>query len=124
MRVKLLAVVVLASIGLSARPCSACSCGISSIDVALAISQSGGGPLEKKGLLGAGDSVFAGRVTKIQKDSKILSLLHIPQDVVKVTIEVSQVWKGEPSPVRVVRTQASSASCGFSFVKGTEYLIF
>jgi hypothetical protein len=63
-------------------------------------------------------SVFAGKVTKVENTKEIT---HGP---VRVTIEVSRIWKGARAPVRTVWTSETSASCGFPFRTGQEYLIF
>jgi hypothetical protein len=42
----------------------------------------------------------------------------------KVTFEVSEVWKGNHKRQLVVMTSDSSASCGYSFEKGKEYLVY
>jgi hypothetical protein len=43
---------------------------------------------------------------------------------VKVTFEVSEVWKGNNKQRLVVMTSDSSASCGYSFQEGEEYLVY
>ncbi len=42
----------------------------------------------------------------------------------QATFAVTRVWKGINQPTVVVVTPASSASCGFAFVQGQEYLVY
>ena len=42
----------------------------------------------------------------------------------QVTFAISKVWKGTDQPTIEVLTSASSASCGFEFVQGEEYLVY
>jgi len=43
---------------------------------------------------------------------------------VLVTFAVTEGWKGASQPTIVVRTPASSASCGVDFVEGQHYLVY
>src|SRR4051794_7047671 len=45
-------------------------------------------------------------------------------DPVQVTFAIGKVWKGTDQPTIDVLTPASSASCGFEFVQGEEYLVY
>jgi hypothetical protein len=41
-----------------------------------------------------------------------------------VTVRVKEVWKGEVTEEVQVHTAGSSAACGYSFAKGSVYLIY
>ena len=70
-------------------------------------------------------AVFAGRVTDVVEQHDGGGVASGPSLAgVKVTFEVSKVWKGEPIRQLVVTTSGSSASCGYSFQKGQEYLVY
>jgi hypothetical protein len=43
---------------------------------------------------------------------------------VRVTMEVTRVWKGEPGAEALIRTNDSSAACGRNFDVGTAYLVY
>ena len=61
-------------------------------------------------------SVFAGQaieITQLRQEEKV-----------RVIFKVSRVWKGRRSPRLVVTTSGSSASCGYSFEQGKEYLVY
>jgi MYXO-CTERM domain-containing protein len=63
-------------------------------------------------------AVFTGEVSAIEKNTatKFGGL--------EVTLRVKRMWKGEPSEELKVHTAGSSAACGYSFVKGTTYLVY
>lgn len=42
----------------------------------------------------------------------------------RVTLAVSQSWKGTNAAVLVITTAADSAACGFPFAAGKEYLVY
>jgi len=75
--------------------------------------------------LGEADAVFSGTVVakedvnKPRADGVIGSM-----DPVEYTIAVLEVWKGELADTVAVRTARFSASCGFPFEIGTQYLIY
>jgi len=61
-------------------------------------------------------AVFAGRaIDVIQRN---------PDSEVQVIFEVSRIWKGQKRPRIVVMTSSSSASCGYSFQKTEQYLVY
>lgn len=64
-------------------------------------------------------AVFAGQVTEIVAPADLGG-----SNPVVVTFAVSQGWKGAEQTTIVVSTTGSSASCGFEFVKGQEYLVY
>lgn len=65
-------------------------------------------------------AVFAGRVTNIDRPSNFTSTI----DPIKVTFDVSYVWKGKESNTINLLTARESASCGFPFEEGKEYLVY
>lgn len=64
--------------------------------------------------LGEADAVFQGRVVDVRNG----------REDRRVRIRVSRRWKGAAGDTVTVRTSRSSASCGFDFVAGTEYLVY
>ncbi len=65
-------------------------------------------------------AVFAGRVTDIDPPAVMTSTL----DENKITFDVSRTWKGvDRSPVYIY-SSGSSASCGYEFEVGKEYLVY
>ena len=61
-------------------------------------------------------AVFAGRVIDVIQPN--------PDSEVQVRFEVSRIWKGQKRPQIVVMTSSSSASCGYSFQAGEQYLVY
>jgi hypothetical protein len=69
--------------------------------------------------LASATSVFSGRVTALAG-----AVDSGGPDPVQATFAVTGVWKGADQPTLVVVTPASSASCGFAFAQGQEYLVY
>jgi hypothetical protein len=69
--------------------------------------------------LASATSVFSGRVAALSG-----AVDAGGSDPVQVTFAISKVWKGTDQPTIEVLTPASSASCGFEFVQGEEYLVY
>ena len=69
--------------------------------------------------LASATSVFSGRVTALAG-----AVDSGGPDPVQATFAVTRVWKGAGQPTVVVVTPASSASCGFAFAQGQEYLVY
>lgn len=67
-------------------------------------------------------SVFAGRVSEIAGPNR--DGVGSTGDSVRVTFEVSDVWKGPPVSPITLETAASSASCGYEFQPDVEYLVY
>jgi hypothetical protein len=59
-------------------------------------------------------TVFAGAVAAVEPG----------KDGLLVTFDVAQSWKGPVGPRLTLATSGSSASCGFEFVPGEEYLVY
>lgn len=94
---------------LNANPASACSCIRSTPQQNFA----------------RASTVFSGRVIDIQP-----SLFNEQRSInerranPKIRFEVSRVWKGKLERQSFVMTSGSSASCGYAFQKGKEYLVY
>jgi hypothetical protein len=69
-------------------------------------------------------TVFAGRVIDVVDESESRPEVSRPLLGFKVIFEVSNVWKGKVEKQQVVLTSGSSASCGYSFEKGKDYLVY
>jgi hypothetical protein len=63
--------------------------------------------------------VFKGKVI----DIKLVRDIRGYQSI-SVLFQVSQVWKGKKQSQVIIATGAHSASCGFNFVKGQEYIVY
>lgn len=61
-------------------------------------------------------AVFAGQVVQVNQPGN--------REEVRVSFKVSRVWKGNLTPQLQVGTSSSSASCGYNFQKGEEYLVY
>ena len=67
-------------------------------------------------------AVFAGKVVGIIKPIGFGSISSA--DPIKVTFRVNTVWKGPVSLTTTITTSRSSASCGYPFEEGVEYIIY
>ena len=74
------------------------------------------------------DAVFRGTVVNIDTSSlqkaKQQFGLGSSIDPVEVRFDVSEVWKGPKNKSLEVETARSSASCGYNFEQGKEYLVY
>jgi hypothetical protein len=68
--------------------------------------------------LSSSHAVFTGEVTDIEPNhaTRFRGL--------EITLRVKRVWKGAPQEEIKVHTAASSAACGYTFVKGKTYLVY
>jgi len=66
-------------------------------------------------------AVFAGKVVGIDAPS---GLVISSADPVKVTFNVSKVWKGPTYKTLVITTARNGASCGYSFKEGEDYVVY
>ena len=64
-------------------------------------------------------AVFSGKATSVTRETTLDR-----GDMVLVTFAVARAWKGPQEATIAVRTPGSSASCGFDFVEGQEYLVY
>jgi serpin B len=99
-------VVALLVVLLPATPVYACSC------------LPPGAPLAE---MAQATAVFAGRVTHIKAPA---GAIISSADPVTVTFAVSHVWKGPEESEISLTTARQSASCGFPFQEGQEYLVY
>ncbi|MDE2685876.1 MAG: hypothetical protein OXI16_00030 [Chloroflexota bacterium] len=71
------------------------------------------------------DAVFAGDVVSISESKGMFgSWLASSADPVTVEFRVNSVWKGEIHETLFMQTAWSSASCGFEFVQGEQYIVY
>lgn len=71
--------------------------------------------------LSSAAAVFSGKVTKVDApQGQVIS----SADPVTVTFAVQKVWKGATESQLVVTTALDSASCGYNFELGQEYLVY
>ncbi|MGC5323925.1 hypothetical protein [Brevibacillus sp. SYSU BS000544] len=80
------------------------------------------GPVKEA--LASADAVFAGRVTEVVKPKPNGQGLISSTDPVQVTFDVSTSWKGVTTKQITIKTALDSASCGFAFEAGKEYLVY
>ncbi len=67
-------------------------------------------------------AVFVGKVTTIQDSNT--GAVQSSADPMKVSFQVSEVWKGNVFAEQALFTSRDSASCGFNFEVGKEYLVY
>lgn len=80
------------------------------------------GPVKEA--LAQADAVFAGKVTEIVKPKPNAQGIISSADPVQVTFDVSTSWKGVTTKQVTIKTALDSASCGFAFEAGKEYLVY
>jgi hypothetical protein len=99
---------VLAAAAIIVRPnCAyACSC------------RPPGTPAEE---LNQSDAVFLGRVVEV---NAARGSITGSGDSTTVTFDVSKVWKGQITRTSILVTPGSSASCGFTFEQGKDYVVY
>ena len=105
--VVLVLVTLAVSLGGAVEPCYACSCIMP------------GSPQEE---MGRSSVVFQGKVTEV-RGAPAGDMVN-SMDPVQVIFEVSRVWKGPEYKNLVISTAMSSASCGFEFQPGQEYIVY
>jgi hypothetical protein len=66
------------------------------------------------------DAVFSGKVTQQTPNANLVE----GTQSLKVAFEVGQVWKGSVPQQILLATSDSSASCGYTFENGKEYLVY
>jgi len=109
----ILGLAVLLSAGLMVKPKAAFACSCAG---PLSAEKQVQDELERK------TAIFAGKVTEVVPPPK--KRIMSSADEVKVTFEVTKVWKGELGRETVVYTAQSSASCGYeNFEVGTAYIV-
>ncbi|CAM2903118.1 hypothetical protein PASE110613_06865 [Paenibacillus sediminis] len=85
---------------------SACSC---------AVSPSVSGEFQMQ------TAVFSGKVVSIALPNTVMKSTADP---IQVNFEVFEVWKGDVGRKISITTARDSASCGFDFVEGQQYLVY
>ena len=73
--------------------------------------------------LQSAEAVFAGRVIQVEAPPAVGGVISTA-DPVRVTFQVAEVWKGPVEPLLEIVTPRESASCGYEFVRGQEYLVY
>lgn len=106
MKIWLLILIIFSSLALGVNHAQACSC----IQPA--------GVLES---LEQATAVFSGEVIEIKEPKNIFTDSSNP---LTVTFSLSRTWKGPDYKTLKVHTPISSASCGYTFVVGQEYLVY
>jgi hypothetical protein len=94
-------------LALSPRPAYACTCAPP------------GPPAEA---LAMATAVFAGTVTAV--DDPATGPEISSADLMTITFDVSQVWKGDSAETVAIKSPRDSASCGYPFEIGREYLVY
>ncbi|WP_110114883.1 hypothetical protein [Bacillus sp. CGMCC 1.16541] len=68
-------------------------------------------------------AVFRGKVLRVER-VKVPLNEDFPSEVNVVTFEVNRIWKGPLDSQLLVYTELDSASCGYSFSVGREYVVY
>ncbi|HEX8681188.1 MAG TPA: hypothetical protein VF707_02670 [Ardenticatenaceae bacterium] len=66
--------------------------------------------------------VFAGQL--VEAEAAPAGGMVSTADLIPYTFEVSQVWKGEVHSTITIGSAMSSASCGYEFAVGEEYIVY
>jgi len=74
--------------------------------------------------LAQADAAFAGTVVKIEEIYPAMVGTNRMWSRWKVTLRVSQTWKGTNAPELAVRTDMADNNCGYYFLKGSNYVVF
>lgn len=78
-------------------------------------------PPPPKELLEKSSAVFAGKVIDIYTPEKTKTGEN---QYLKVTFDTSKIWKGPKNKKIVIKTNNSSAACGYTFEKDQEYVVY
>jgi Tissue inhibitor of metalloproteinase len=98
--------VALSGVAATASPCWACSCAEDT----------------PKGYAKRADVVFTGRVVEVRGGGSDDGTYG--DDNLKVRFRVKKVYKGKAKRATTVRTNESSAACGYGFSEGKRYTVF
>lgn len=66
-------------------------------------------------------AVFSGKAMKIEEPPQAIEHSSAP---VTITFAVKETWKGNVDRMATVKTARSTASCGYAFLEGAEYLVY
>ncbi|HEY0550491.1 MAG TPA: hypothetical protein VGF13_12885 [Verrucomicrobiae bacterium] len=71
-------------------------------------------------------AVFSGTVENTEKSSYRVTYdgKEFTHERIKVTVRVQESWKGTNAATLVIYTETDGAMCGYSFAKGTRYIIY
>ncbi len=108
MRILLSLVLTISMLTIETGPAYACSCVIP-------------GPPDEE--LANSSAVFSGKVVNLAEPFSGFGPVS-SADPIKVTFQVDKVWKGSVSQTTTISTARSSASCGYTFEKGGEYIVY
>lgn len=108
MRIFLLLVIIVSMLTIETESAYACSCAPS-------------GPLDEE--LTNAAAVFTGKVVGLAEPIGGFGPIS-SADPIKVTFQVYTVWKGSVSQTTTITTARSGASCGYTFEKGGEYIVY
>ena len=108
MRIFLLLVIIVSMLTFDIEPASACSCAPPGSSV--------------EGLTIAA-AVFTGKVVGFAEPISGFGPIS-SADPIKVTFQVYTVWKGSVSQTTTINTARSGSSCGYTFEKGGEYIVY
>ena len=108
MRIFLLLVIIVSMLKIETESACACSCAPP-------------GPLDEE--LTNATAVFTGKVVSLAEPIGGFGPIS-SADPIKVTFQIYTVWKGSLSQTTTITTARSGASCGFTFEKGGEYIVY
>jgi len=108
MRILLLLVIITSMLTIETGPAYACSCAPP-------------GPPDEE--LSNAAAVFTGKVISLAKPKGGFGPVS-SADPIEVTFQVDKVWKGSVSQTTTITTARSGASCGYTFEKGSEYIVY
>ena len=79
-----------------------------------------------KEALAKADAVFSGTVESVERssDKSTNDGKESVHERFKVTVRVTESWKGTNAATLVVYTELDGAMCGYDFAKGSSYLIY
>jgi len=108
MRIFLLLVIIVSMLTIETETAYACSCALP-------------GPPDEE--LSNAAAVFTGKVVSLAEPFGGFGPIS-SADPTKVTFQVYTVWKGSVSQTTSITTARSGASCGYTFEKGSEYIVY
>ncbi len=108
MRIFLILVIIVSMLTIETESAYACSCAPP-------------GPLDED--LTTAAAVFTGKVVGLAESTGGFGPIS-SADPIKVTFQVYTVWKGSVSQTTTITTARSGASCGYTFEKGGEYIVY
>ena len=107
-----MALLVVGLVALLPDCASACSCGMT-----------GGQKEMAKEALSDSAAVFSGEVLDVE-EGPLTTMFGVRLASSRVTLRVSEVWKGPKRETLEVSTPRDGMSCGYPFKEGQEYLVY